>query len=68
VPHDHGTDPGRDQHVRAWYDDRTYVFELRADEACFLPVGTVHEYRNYSGSTATALLGVAPDFLPENEM
>lgn len=55
-------------HVRAWYDDRTYVFELRADEECFLPVGTVHEYRNYSGSTATALLGVAPDFLPENEL
>jgi quercetin dioxygenase-like cupin family protein len=54
--------------VRAWYDDCAYVFELRADEACFLPDGTVHEYRNYSGSPATALLGVAPDFLPENEL
>jgi mannose-6-phosphate isomerase-like protein (cupin superfamily) len=54
-------------HVRAWHDDRTHVFELRADEACFLPTGTVFEYRNYSGSTSTAVLGVAPKFLPESD-
>ena len=48
--------------------DETYVFELRPDEACFLPAGSVHEYRNYAGSTATAMLGVAPKFLPENDV
>lgn len=51
-------------HVRAWHDGHTYVFELGPSEACFLPIGTQHEYRNYSGSTASALLGVAPHFLP----
>ena len=55
-------------HVRAWFGDRTYVFELAAEEACFLPAGSEHEYRNYSSATATALLGVAPKFLPENAL
>jgi mannose-6-phosphate isomerase-like protein (cupin superfamily) len=55
-------------HVRAWYHDRTHVFELRSDEACFLPKGTVFEYRNYSGSTSTAVLGVAPNYLPESDL
>jgi len=55
-------------HVRAWYADQTHVFELAAEQACFLPAGSVHEYRNYSGATATALLGVAPKLLPENEL
>lgn len=55
-------------HVRAWHEDQTYVFELRADEACFLPIGSQHEYRNFSGSDATAMLGVAPTFMPESEL
>ena len=42
--------------------------ELRPDEACFLPAGSAHEYRNYAGSTATAVIGVAPRFLPENAL
>jgi quercetin dioxygenase-like cupin family protein len=55
-------------HVRSWFEDQTYVFELGPDEACFMPKGSVHEYRNYSGSTSTAVLGVAPGFLAENEL
>ena len=55
-------------HVRAWFAGETYVFELRPDEACFLPAGSAHEYRNYAGSTATAVIGVAPKFLPENAL
>ena len=55
-------------HVRAWYNDTAHVFELRADEACYLPAGTVFEYRNFSGSTSTAVLGVAPKFLPEHDL
>jgi quercetin dioxygenase-like cupin family protein len=52
-------------HVRAWYQDRTYVFEVKRDEACFLPRGSVHEYRNYGATTATAVVGVAPAFHDE---
>lgn len=51
-------------HVRSWFEGNTYVFEMAANEACYLPAGSVHEYRNYSARTATALLGVAPRFLP----
>ena len=53
-------------HVRAWFADETYVFELRPDEACYLPTGSTHEYRNYAGSNTTAIIGVAPTYLPEN--
>jgi mannose-6-phosphate isomerase-like protein (cupin superfamily) len=52
-------------HVRAWYRDEAFVFEVRAEEACFLPEGSEHEYRNFSRSTATAIVGVAPRFLAE---
>jgi uncharacterized RmlC-like cupin family protein len=52
-------------HVRSWYEGQTYVFELRPDDACYLPIGSVHEYRNYSSATATAIIGVAPSFLAE---
>jgi quercetin dioxygenase-like cupin family protein len=55
-------------HVRSWFEEQTYVYEIRSGEACFLPKGSVHEYRNYSGSTSTAVLGVAPRFLAENEL
>lgn len=52
-------------HVRSRYGDDVYVFELAADEACYLPAGSVHEYRNFDRSTATAILGVAPHFVDE---
>jgi mannose-6-phosphate isomerase-like protein (cupin superfamily) len=55
-------------HVRAWYGDETYVFEMRPDECCFLPAGTRHEYRNYSGVSASAIIGVAPTFLAEPDI
>jgi quercetin dioxygenase-like cupin family protein len=54
-------------HVRAWYDNETYVFEVNRDEACFIPRGSVHEYRNYGATTATAIVGVAPAFQVADE-
>jgi quercetin dioxygenase-like cupin family protein len=47
--------------IRASHDDKTYVFELAAHDACLLPAGSEHEYRNYGGTTARALVGVAPN-------
>lgn len=52
-------------HVRSWYEGSTYVFEVGPDDACFLPYGSVHEYRNYGAATATGMLGVAPAFHAE---
>ena len=49
-------------HVRAWHADETRVFELRRDDACYLPAGARHEYRNYGAGTARAVFGVAPDY------
>jgi mannose-6-phosphate isomerase-like protein (cupin superfamily) len=49
-------------HVRAWHDDETRVFELRRDDACYVPAGARHEYRNYGAVTARAVFAVAPDF------
>ena len=49
-------------HVRAWRDDGTRVFELRRDDACYLPAGARHEYRNYGAATARAVFAVAPDY------
>ncbi len=46
--------------VRARHEDTTYVFELDRDDACLLPSGSEHEYRNYGAVTARALVGVAP--------
>jgi quercetin dioxygenase-like cupin family protein len=51
-------------HVRAWFADETYVFELGPEDAVLLPQGARHEYRNYGGATAEALFGVAPAYLP----
>jgi mannose-6-phosphate isomerase-like protein (cupin superfamily) len=47
-------------HVRAWHGDDVHVFEVEPDDACYIPAGCPHEYRNYGGSTARALFGVAP--------
>jgi mannose-6-phosphate isomerase-like protein (cupin superfamily) len=52
-------------HVRAWFGDQPYVFEVAPDEACFLPAGSVHEYRNYTDQESIAIVGVAPDFVPD---
>jgi len=49
-------------HVRAWHGDSTHVFELRADDACYVPAGARHEYRNYGAATARAVFAVAPDY------
>jgi quercetin dioxygenase-like cupin family protein len=49
-------------HVRAWHGDETRVFELRRDDACFLPAGAGHEYRNYGAATARAVFAVAPRY------
>jgi quercetin dioxygenase-like cupin family protein len=50
--------------VRAWYDGAVHVFELAPEDVCYLPAGCRHEYRNASGSTARAICGVAPRYLP----
>jgi len=47
--------------VRARQSEATFVFELGPDDACLLPAGSEHEYRNYGGVTARALVGVAPN-------
>ncbi|MFL6042810.1 MAG: cupin domain-containing protein [Gaiellales bacterium] len=50
--------------VRAWHEDATYVFELGADDAGYLPAGARHEYRNYGTEIAEALAGIAPQYAP----
>ena len=50
-------------HVSARYADEAYVFEMGPGDACYLPVGTTHEYRNFTADTSTALIGVAPAWL-----
>ena len=48
--------------VRAWHDGGVRVFELEPEDACYLPAGAVHEYRNPAGTTARAICGVAPSW------
>jgi quercetin dioxygenase-like cupin family protein len=48
--------------VRAWDGPEVSVFELGPDDACYLPRGCRHEYRNYGGQTAHAVFGVAPKY------
>jgi quercetin dioxygenase-like cupin family protein len=50
--------------VRAWYDGGVHVFELEPEDVCYLPAGSLHEYRNAGGTTARAICGVAPRYLP----
>jgi quercetin dioxygenase-like cupin family protein len=47
--------------VRARHADASYVFELGPEDACLLPSGSEHEYRNYGAVTAETLVGVAPN-------
>jgi quercetin dioxygenase-like cupin family protein len=50
--------------VRAWFDGAVHVFELEPEDACFLPAGSLHEYRNAGGGRAQAICGIAPSYLP----
>jgi quercetin dioxygenase-like cupin family protein len=50
--------------VRAWHEDRVHVFELEPEDACYLPIGSRHEYRNAGAGTARAICGIAPDYAP----
>lgn len=50
--------------VRVWHEGETYVFELGPEDACFIPAGAEHEYRNFGAEMGEAILGVAPAYLP----
>ena len=50
--------------VRAWFDGDVHVFELEPEDACYLPAGSRHEYRNAGGTAARAICGIAPRYLP----
>jgi mannose-6-phosphate isomerase-like protein (cupin superfamily) len=50
--------------VRAWFDGGVHVFELGPEDVCYLPAGSVHEYRNPGAGTARAICGIAPRYLP----
>jgi quercetin dioxygenase-like cupin family protein len=50
--------------VRAWFEGGVHVFELGPEDACYLPAGSTHEYRNAGAGTARALCGIAPHYLP----
>jgi quercetin dioxygenase-like cupin family protein len=69
APHAHGGDEvlmalDGPLWVRAWHEDAVRVFELGPEDVCYLPAGSVHEYRNPGGGTARAIFGVAPRYLP----
>ena len=44
--------------------DAVHVFELGPEDACYLPIGCTHEYRNAGATTARAICGIAPGYLP----
>lgn len=65
LPHQHGGDEilyVRDGTlwVRAWDGQQTFVFELEPRDACFIPAGAQHEYRNIDSRVAVATAGIAP--------
>jgi quercetin dioxygenase-like cupin family protein len=69
APHGHGGDAmlmalDGGLWVRAWYDGAVHVLELGPEDACFLPVGGRHEYRNPGGATVHAIVGAAPRWRP----
>jgi quercetin dioxygenase-like cupin family protein len=49
--------------LRAWQGEQVSVFELGPHEACYLPMGCRHEYRNFGAGMARAVFGVAPAYL-----
>ncbi len=50
--------------VRAWDGEAVHVFELGAEDVCYVPAGCRHEYRNAGAGTARAIFGVAPSYEP----
>lgn len=50
-------------HVWSRFEGTSYVFEMGPGDACYLPFGSTHEYRNFTAETTTALIGVAPAWL-----
>jgi mannose-6-phosphate isomerase-like protein (cupin superfamily) len=50
--------------VRAWSNGAVHVFELGPEDVCYLPAGSLHEYRNPGCGTARAVCGIAPRYLP----
>jgi quercetin dioxygenase-like cupin family protein len=50
--------------VRAWHDGAVHVFELEAEDVCYLPAGSRQEYRNAGAGSARAICGIAPSYLP----
>ena len=50
--------------VRAWHGDAVHVFELAAEDACYVPAGSPHEYRNAGPGAVRAICGIAPRYLP----
>jgi mannose-6-phosphate isomerase-like protein (cupin superfamily) len=50
--------------VRAWAGGDVRVFELGPEDACYLPAGSRHEYRNPGAGSARAVCGIAPRYLP----
>jgi quercetin dioxygenase-like cupin family protein len=50
--------------VRALHDEQAFVFELGPGDACFVPAGDRHEYRNHGAGLAEAIAGIAPAYLP----
>jgi quercetin dioxygenase-like cupin family protein len=69
APHAHGGDEvllalDGPLWVRAWHGDAVHVFELEAEDACYLPEGCMHEYRNAGGASARAICGIAPSYAP----
>jgi quercetin dioxygenase-like cupin family protein len=67
--HEHGGDEvvmalGGSLWVRVWHQGEVHVFELEPEDVCYLPEGSRHEYRNAGGTTARAICGIAPHYLP----
>ena len=50
--------------VRAWHGDAVHVFELTAEDACYVPAGSPHEYRSEGPGTVRAICAIAPRYLP----
>ena len=50
--------------VRAWHGEEAHVFELEAGDACYVPIGDRHEYRNHGSGLVEAIAGIAPSYLP----
>jgi quercetin dioxygenase-like cupin family protein len=50
--------------LRAWHGEEAHAFELGPGDACYVPMGDRHEYRNHGSKPAAAIAGIAPAYLP----